>query len=191
MSKYFQYFPTTENDLKQNGQSTTVTNILKRFIFKTSLEKTSRVFYEYTIQDGDRPDTIAEKYYGDAKHAWIILHFNNIKDPIFDWPLYGYYFEEYIEGKYGSVATAASTIKEYRKILTQRTVNYDGSMTPERYVVVDQTTYNQTPNNQRRALSIYDYETELNEEKAKIKLLNNEYLDQCLAEVQNILSDGV
>lgn len=191
MSKYFRYFPTTTNDLKQNGNQVEVTNILKRFAFRTEIEKIDAVFYDYVVQDGDRPDTIAEKYYGDARHAWIVLHFNNIEDPAFGWALFGNNFEKYIEGKYGSVSTAQSTVHEYRKILTNRSVRYDGSVVPERYVVVDQTTYNATAPTMRRLISKYDYEAELNEEKGKIKLLDERYLADCLAEVKTILKSNV
>lgn len=187
MSKYFRYFPTTSNDLQQTGNQVEVTNILKRFAFRTEIENKDAVFYDYVVQDGDRPDTIAEKYYGDSRHAWIVLHFNNIEDPIFGWALFGKDFEDYIEGKYGSVSTAQSTVHEYRKILTQRLVRYDGSIVPERYVVVDETTYNATPAASRRMVTKYDYESELNEEKAKIRLLDERFLAECLAEVKTIL----
>lgn len=190
MSKYFRYFPTTPNDLVQSGNPIEVTNILKRFAFRTEIENLDSVFYDYAVQEGDRPDTIAEKYYGDARHAWIVLHFNNIEDPIFDWQLFGSNFENYIEGKYGSVSAAQSEVKEYRQIITQRSVRYDGSVIPERYVVVDQTTYNTLPNNSRRMLTVYDYEAELNEEKGKIKLLDERFLSQCLAEVKTILKSN-
>jgi hypothetical protein len=190
MSKYFRYFPTTTNDLTQTGKQVEVTNILKRFAFRTSVEKNDSVFYDYVVQDGDRPDTIAEKYYGDSRHAWIILHFNNIEDPIFDWALFGKNFEDFIAGKYGTVSAAQSAVHEYRKILTQRSVRYDGSIIPERYVAVDQTTYNATPANSRRLITQYDYEMELNEERGKIKLLDERYLADCLAEVKSVLKSN-
>lgn len=191
MSKYFRYFPTTVNDLTQTGEQIEVTNILKRFAFRPEIGKNDSVFYDYVVQDGDRPDTIAEKYYGDSRHAWIVLHFNNIHDPIFDWPLFGKNFEDFIDGKYGSASTAQSTVHEYRKILTQRSIRYDGSIVPEKYVVVDETTYNATSPALKRLITKYDYEMELNEERGKIKLLDERYLADCLAEVKTVLKSNV
>lgn len=191
MSKYFRYFPTTTNDLTQTGNQVEVTNILKRFAFRTEVEKNDAVFYDYVVQAGDRPDTIAEKYYGDSRHAWVVLHFNNIEDPVFGWVLFGEDFERYIEGKYGTVSAAHSTVHEYRKILTQRSVRNDGSIVPERYVVVDETTYNSTPPTSRRLISKYDYEAELNEERGKIRLLDERFLADCVAEAKTILKSNL
>lgn len=191
MSNYFSYFPTTANDLTQTNNYVQVTNILRRFKFRSSIAETLGVFYEYTIQNGDRPDTIAEKYYGDSKYAWVVLHFNTIIDPFFGWPLFDQNFNNYIEGKYGSIATAQATTHEYRKILSNKTVLYDGTVIPKRYIAVDQTTYNATGSASRELVTKYDYEIELNEEKRKIKLLDSRYLPQVRTEVENILRNGV
>lgn len=137
MSEYFNYFPTVEHDLTNVGQKVTLTNVLRRFIVRDDLQERSDIFYKYNVQVGDRPDIIAEKYYGDADLAWLVLHFNDIKDPIFDFPLFGRDFDNYIKGKYGSVPAARSEVHEYRRILQEKEVKFDGTIIPERYVVVD------------------------------------------------------
>ena len=133
MSNYFSYFPVTDHDLTNIGQKVKLTNILRRFKIPSSLSERTDVYYEYDIQDGDRPDTIAEKYYGDAKYAWLVLHFNDIEDVIFDFPLSTYDFEEYIKGKYGSLASAQSEVHEYRIYLSRIK---DGSKVPAMSVIV-------------------------------------------------------
>ena len=140
MSEYFTYFPTVEHDLTKVGQTVTLTNVLRRFIVRNDLQERSDVFYKYNVQVGDRPDIIAEKYYGDADLAWLVLHFNNIKDPIFEFPLFGNDFDNYIKGKYGSVPAARSEVHEYRRTLQEKEVKFDGTVIPERYVVIDGTT---------------------------------------------------
>ena len=137
MSEYFTYFPTVEHDLTKVGQKVTLTNVLRRFIVRNDLQERSDIFYKYNVQVGDRPDIIAEKYYGDADLAWLVLHFNNIKDPIFEFPLFGRDFENYIKGKYGSIPAARSEVHEYRRTLQEKQVKFDGTIIPERYVVVD------------------------------------------------------
>ena len=84
MAGYFSYFPDTFHDLRNTGSKTQVTNILRRFKVKDVLQDRADIFYEYSIQDGDRPDIIAEKFYGNANYAWIVLHYNDIIDPFFD-----------------------------------------------------------------------------------------------------------
>jgi hypothetical protein len=191
MSEYFSYFPTTEHDLTNIGQTVTLTNIMRRFIVRNQLQNRSDIFYEYDVQMGDRPDIIAEKYYGDADLAWLVLHFNNIKDPVFEFPLFGRDFENYIKGKYGSIPAARSEIHEYRQILQDSEVKYDGTKIPERYVVVDETTYNGLSATDRRTIYKYDWEEELNEEKRKIKILDKRFLDKVRDEVETILRDGI
>ena len=60
------------------------------------------MYNNYEIQSGDRPDTVADKFYGDSNYAWLILLYNEIDDPIFGWPLFNIDFDNYIKGKYGS-----------------------------------------------------------------------------------------
>mgnify|MGYP000870257444 CR=1 FL=1 len=202
MSNYFSYFPTIDHDLTNQGQTVKLTNILRRFKIPNSLANKAEVYYEYDIQDGDRPDTIADKYYGDSKYAWLVLHFNNISDVHFDWPLDTYNFEGYILGKYGSLAAAQAQVHEYRiylskirdgvKVPATAEVLFDGTSVPARVVVVDEQTYNTTASNfQNAVLSAYDYEIEKNESKRSIKLLDKRYLGQVRNEVEDVLRNGV
>jgi len=205
MSNYFSYFPTTKHDIKNDGSDVELTNILRRFKIDSELKSRSEVFYNYQIQDGDRPDTIAEKYYGNAKYAWLVLHFNEIEDAIFDWPLFGDNFENFIISKYGSIATAQSTIHEYRIFLTykdesgvktpaKKRIKFDGSIIEERTVVVDQTSFNATEAAYKynaTGISKYDHEIKLNDNKRDISLLDVKYLETVRDEVETILRNGV
>lgn len=190
MSTYFDYFPTIEHDLTNNGQRVRLTNILRRFKVTDSATKAD-VFYEYDIQAGDRPDTIAEKYYGSSAHAWVVLHYNDIQDPIFGWALFNRDFEEYVTAKYGSIATAQATVHEYRRILTQQQTKVDGTVISERYVVVDKDTYDTLDEINKKSISKWDWELEENDKKRKIKILDKKYLDQVIAEAEDILRNGV
>ena len=191
MSEYFSYFPRTEHDLTNIGQKVEVTNILRRFIVRETVKNRTDVFYEYDMQSGDRPDTIAEKYYGNADYAWLVLHFNNIVDPVFDLPLFNVDFDNYLKGKYGSIANAQSETHEYRQILAEAIVKNDGTRIPQRYVVVDETVYNTLPFTEKELVTKYDYEVEENENKRKIKLLDKRYLNQVKSEVETIIRNGV
>lgn len=202
MSNYFSYFPKTDHDLTNIGQTVSLTNILRRFKIPSSVSERTDVYYEYDIQDGDRPDTVAEKYYGNSNYSWLVLHFTDKKDVHFDWPLSTYDFEQYINGKYGSISAAQAEIHEYRIYLSKNKngqtvpatseVLIDGTVLHERVVVVDQATYNATASNyQKAAVSKYDYEVELNDAKRSIKLLDKRYLSQVRDEVEDILRNGV
>ena len=189
MSNYFSYFPTTLHDLRKTGQKTEVTNILRRFKVRSALKDRTDVFYEYSIQFGDRPDVIAEKFYGNPDYAWVVLHFNDIIDPQFGWPLFGVDFDNFVIGKYGSMASAKSTIKNYYKVIRDATVKNDGTRVPKFELVVDQTTFNTLSPTQRRSETQYDYEVERNEELKQIRLIEPRYLSQMIDEVETILQE--
>mgnify|MGYP006095607003 FL=1 len=202
MSNYFSYFPKTPHDLTKSGQKVQLTNILRRFKVSSDISNRTDAYYEYDIQEGERPDTIAEKYYGNAKYAWLVLHFNDIEDVRFDWPLSTVDLESYIKGKYGSLTVAQSQVEEYRIYLsrieggskvpaTAKTL-YDGRRLEERLVVVDVGTYNATASNyQNAAVSAYDFELEKNESRRSIRLLDKRYLSKVRDEVEDILRNGV
>lgn len=191
MSNYFSYFPKISHDLKSDKKPILLQNILRRFKVASGVKDAVGVYHVYDVQAGDRPDTIAHKYYGSSKYAWVVLHFNNIENPVFDWPLFDPEFDDYIAGKYGSIATAQSNIHEYRWIYQQAEVTYDGISIPEKYYVVDETTYNTLSPDERKAVTDYDYEVELNEKKRKIKILDAFYLPQLENEVKTIIKAGL
>lgn len=191
MSRYFRYFPTVQYDLIKDGNEITLTNIMRRFVVDSKLKEQIDIFYDYTIQAGDRPDVIAEKYYGDANLAWLVLHFNDITDPFFGWGLNDADLENYIRGKYGSIPAAQAEVHEYRQVLNESRTFYDGTVLPKRYVVVDQTTYNSLSEESRESVSKFEWEVEQNDKKRQIKILDKRYVDQVIAEVKTILKDGI
>lgn len=130
MGTFLDKFPTTIYDINKSSISNyeTVTNILYRIhIIKETLEKTS-AYYVYTIRDGDKPETLAEKVYRNPEAHWIILYANDMVDPQYDWPLDYKNFNNYIENKYGSIANAQIGIHHYEKV-TQRVEKSSGTIT--------------------------------------------------------------
>ena len=74
--RYFDKFP--KLIYTKQGVSNLVTDLLTRVaVIKGSYDETS-LFYEYSVQEGDTPEIIAKKYYGDAELHWVVLIFNDI-----------------------------------------------------------------------------------------------------------------
>lgn len=137
MAKYFNYFPKTvySTDTKSNALDT-VTNLIARFSFEQNLKDNSSVFYFYDIKDGDSPEIIARKFYENSERHWVVLLFNDIVDPQFDWPLESRTLNEYIDRKYSSPeyadtsntsvsglswAKSLSNVHSYYKVITETT----------------------------------------------------------------------
>jgi len=94
MASFFSKYP----KLLYNTQI--VTDILSRISLRKDYSSQVAMYYPYTTQENDTLESIAFKYYGDAEKHWIILLMNNIIDPVFDFALTQYQFNNYIEQKY-------------------------------------------------------------------------------------------
>jgi len=102
---YFSYFPVTSIVL--NGETLDikqVKNILVRTKFSSYFREKEGLYTPYIIKENDRPDTIAHKFYGKSDLHWLVLLFNEIIDPYFDWPLNDKALTYYINNKYPSKA---------------------------------------------------------------------------------------
>jgi hypothetical protein len=205
MAKYFNFFPKTLYSLSNKPTSAdSVTNIIARFGFESTLKENSNIFYPYDIQDGDTPETIANKYYGSPERHWVVLLFNDIIDPQYDWPLDQRTIIKYINDKYtanGSanvtsqtgLAWSQSNTKSYYKVVTRVTNNATKNTIKEK-IELDANTYaNVVISNSTKTLqsgtvivetvsketeTYYDYEVNLNESKRKIRLLRSEIVSQ-------------
>lgn len=143
MAKYFSAFPNIIYDNR------IMTDILVRIKAKETWLNDSSIYYDYLYKDSDRPEHIAQKYYGDESLHWLILITNNIFNPFFDFPMPYDTFYRYIEKTYASLGEkvglggleyAMSTpdpLYRYQKIIritTSENVN-------EKYYVIDKKTY--------------------------------------------------
>jgi hypothetical protein len=187
-----QYFDTLPKIIyiDSTGNSKVMTNLLARSSVIPQLLKDPLLYYTYDIQEGDTPEIIAHKYYGDSYRYWIVLFANQLLDPQWDWPMNYATFEQYLADEYSSI-NIYSEIEYYEKIITQYDVN--SQTTYIKKVRIDENTYNSLPVTQtetytlptgpvsvtteRNAVSIYDYELNLNESKRNIRILNANYVD--------------
>ena len=99
---YFDRFPLMAYDVAGNENYKLLPNILKRVKLRSGLRSGSYLFDAYDVQDGERPEDIAFKLYGDAELHWIVLMTNNVTDRYYQWPLTQPQFAEHLTDKYGA-----------------------------------------------------------------------------------------
>jgi len=132
--KYFESFPQTSFTLNSDSpfaNQQLVTNILARSTFLREIANNTAIAYEYNVKESDTAEIIAHKVYGDAYRGWIILLFNNIINPFYDWPLKNDALDNYISKKYNqNIDVARSTIHHYEKETTKKSV-YNGLLIDE------------------------------------------------------------
>ena len=119
--KYFENFPKLLYSLDDNNlNKQIVTDIFARSNFLREIANNISISYEYNIKDEDTPEIIAHKIYGDPYRSWIVLLFNQVINPYYDWPMKNEVLEAYITNKYSAnVETSQSTIHHYEKEVQQ------------------------------------------------------------------------
>jgi len=188
MPFYFNNYQTVDYDLKKNGKTITLTDITLRYRLKRLLQEKGVIFYDYEVKDSDRPDIVAQKFYGDGSLDWIIFIANDIVDPFYDWPMTDRNFNNFIKSKYGSLSAAQGTVHHYEQILRTGSIHTDGTIINEKVVEVDETTYSSLPAASRRIVYQYEYEEKLNNDKRSIKLLDARYVQDIVTEASNIFN---
>tara|TARA_Y100000356_G_C11245074_1_gene283479 strand:- start:412 stop:990 length:579 start_codon:yes stop_codon:yes gene_type:complete len=191
MSNYFKNIPNVLYDINgtEPNQFRAVTNIMSRVRFKPSVIENITDYYPYKVLEGERPDIVSYKKYGTVAYSYLILLINDIVDPLFDWPLPSRQFENYIIEQYGSVANAQSTNKYYYQIVRAEVARTGVSeRVPEYKIIVDQTTYNSLDASVRSAQNVYDWETEQNDNKREIKIINPDFIQDIDYEVKKTLA---
>ena len=176
MANYFRSIPNVKYDINGNAPNTyqTATNIMKRPQFKAKVIDEITDYYPYRVKDGERPDIVSNEVCGTIGYAYLILLFNDIYDPVFDWPLGSKPFEEYIIAKYGSVDSAITTVKYYYQIIRAEVAKTGTSeRIPAVKYIVDQTAYNALGEDARTTISQYDWEFDKNVEKGELKMINS------------------
>jgi len=84
---YFNKFPLSQYSFDNGTTSKVAIDILKRVGVKESIKKTTELFSGYEILDGETPEMVADKIYGDPSLHWIIMIMNDIVNPYYDWPV--------------------------------------------------------------------------------------------------------
>ena len=109
---YFKDFPKFLYDFNYNETTKTsiVTDITRNVRFRKELLSGITFYDEYDIVDGETPEIIAEKIYGNPEYHWIIMLANDKYDYASDFPLTESQLVKHIERLYG---TNANGIKHY------------------------------------------------------------------------------
>lgn len=97
---FFNNFPLIDYDINATGEYVLATNIMKRFRIRRSVVDNRSFYYNYELQDNERPEILAHKFYGNSNLHWLVMMTNNIRDPYIDWPIDQHALEQMVEKKY-------------------------------------------------------------------------------------------
>ena len=179
----FEYVNRTE-DGKRISDYTKVKNLFKRGKLREDIFQNTTFFEKYQIEGDDRPDNVAQKVYGDASLDWVVLLSNNIINIHEEWPLPqagwdAYLLEKYdndydklyngvhhYESKKVSNSRGVVIFPEGVKVGAAQSVSYYDQYANQ------QTTVNPIS----KAITNYEYESKVNDDKRDIFLIKPIYL---------------
>ena len=165
---YFKKFPLYQYDVQGTEQQTLITDILRRVNLKSNVKANTLVFDEYNVKDGEQPDIVAYKYYGDPELHWIIVTINNITSR-YDWPLDQVALSQFVNDKYSN----PDGIHHYE-------INATSGDTTKKLIVSSDT-------DGATAITNYEYEETENDNKRRIKLLDRVYVSQFRKEFEQLI----
>ena len=189
---YFRELPDLfyQSPLKTRNSSTEyvrVKNLFRRVKLRDDLQNVFTLFDKYQIKQGERPETVAERLYGDVTYDWVVLLTAGIVNVRDQWPISDYELYKYAENKYGS------DLNRIRFYETTEVKDSSGRLILPKGKVVDSNFSIPNPStptanlNPVGGVTNYEYEVRLNDQKRQVYLLKPEYLQLYLNDMRRIM----
>ena len=164
-----------------------VKNVFRRAKMRDDLQNNFTLFNKYEIPMGARPDTVAEDLYGSAQFDWVVLTVAGIINVRNEWPLNPKDLFDYSFNKYGDALNSIRFFETTEvKDSSGRLILPKGKVVDSNFTIPKPGTPNATLN-PVVGVSNYDYETRINDEKGKIFVLREEYLQEFLNDMREIM----
>jgi len=175
---YFNEFPVINYNLSGiNGNTKEITDIWRRVKVRSKIANNVALFDKFDVPEGDSPETVAYKVYGDAEYFWVVTLMNNIVNRYYDWPLDEYSFQQYVSDKYAN----PDAIHHYEITQSSGRQTGDGPSDYTHKVECNAT----EPG--AESVSNIEYERRLQDEKRQIKLLQPNYLNNFIDEFRRLI----
>jgi hypothetical protein len=156
------------------------TNIINSILVKYHPATNTTQFLYHTVKDGETPEVLAHKYYGNPYFHWIIILMNNIVDPNYDWPLDPQKFNAMMTNRYGS--GNEDKVHHFTDQNGKRLDEVAALDAQEYFDINGNYPVNVLPVSNR------EYEIEKNDEKREIKILRSRYLNEFVNQFEDLMS---
>ena len=154
-------------------------NFFRRYKINDDVFQYAVFFKKYTIKDGERPETLAEKIYGNQFYDWIILLTNNMVNAQYDWPRTNYEIYKMVEEEFDDPYSEIShykikeTIGHYQAGLHVDKTFYDST----HKLNINGSIQIKNGNEIASPITVAEYYQEENEKKREIYLLKSRFLE--------------
>ena len=197
-NRYFRNIPDFEYvNRTKDGQFisnyTQVKNFFKKGRIREDLFQDLTVFEKYSVKGDDRPDNVASEIYGDPTLDWVVLTSNNITNVQNEWPLSQKGFEDYILDKYKTHeklneihhyesnevkdSTGVVIFPKGVRVSAAQSVSYFEPLSEESVTV----------NPISRAVTNFEHEQKVNDDKRRIFLIKPIYLGVVFDDLEEMM----
>ena len=165
-----------------------VKNFFRRIKLRDDLQNIFTLFDKYIIVDGERPDTLAEKFFGDSSLDWVILIVAGIINVYDEWPLSDKDLYNFVIDKYG--IENANAIHHYETKLvvdsSNRLILRSGLIVDADFTIPDPENRSLTLN-PVNGISNFEYETLKNDKKREIYVLKPSFLEDFIENTRSLM----
>ena len=177
---YFSKFPLMTYDVKGDKVRKLLPNILRRIKLRATIKSGGMIFDRYDVKEGEKPEDVAYKWFGDAELHWVILMTNNITDRYYGWPMNSVQFAEFLADKYGDNTDA---VHHYEIPRDSGRTTGKGPSDYSHLVEVNSDTDNAT------SISNRQFEEREQDKKRQIQLLSKSFLGDFIAEFDRLITE--
>ena len=173
---------------------TQVKNFFKKGKLREDLFQDLTVFEKYSIKGDDRPDNVAFEIYDDPTLDWVVLMSNNIINIQNEWPLNQQAFESYVLDKYGTIEKL-NEIHHYESnevkdtngvIIFPKGVRVSAAQSVSYFEPLSEESV--TVNPISRAVTNFEYEQKVNDDKRRIFLIKPIYLGVVFDDLEEMMT---
>ena len=182
-------YPSLANERTSAYDYQTVKNIFKKAVIRDDIFDEITAFTEYSVEGDERPDQVAYNFYGDSGLDWVILTTNNIIHVRDEWPMGQQDFSTYLNQKYTN--EQLSNIHHYEtKIIRDsngKLIQPEGLIVPEGHSITFLDNGVLRTESKLTSFSFLQHESNLNDEKRNINILNREFLSLFFDNFEDIM----
>ena len=172
---YFDTFPVIPYDSVGDYNFKEVTNILRRVRLRAKVKDNTLLFDTYDVREGETPEMIADKLYGNPEFHWVVLMMNDVVDRYHQWPMSRRQFLAHLNDKYTNV----DGVHHYEISQSSGDTN----------IKINIGTSN-TDHPTATAITNREYEQERQDSLRKIRLLDPVYLDDFVTEFETLMEES-
>ena len=167
-----------------------VKNIWRRAEILTEFKSEVMLFTEVTVRDGEKPEDVATRYYGNPFYNWTILVANDITDYYKQWPRSITQLQEFISNKYNNPADTKHHVTTEVKDASGNIIVPAGKVVPSNFQVAyfnGSTTVTASP---VASVTNAAYEFDLNAKKQTIQIVKPDIIEDFVDVYNKILAKG-